>query len=162
MALVANWTTPHEFVDGELLTKTLMNAMEENILHLASRPDSFDSGTQSGQTATGTTFTSISDPTITVTPKITGNLLLIGTICLTHSAGGANALVRFDINGSKSGSHASLVPTTDAPRITIFASFPVTANTAYTVTMEFNNQGAAGTMTAVSGFSAYLYGIEVG
>lgn len=163
MALSGVWVTPVEHVDGELLTAAKVNAWQNNLLHLASRPDAYSFAAGTGQTSTSTTFVQATSPSITVTPKVTGNLLIFGRIELQSSVVGDVISARFDINGTKSNVFNAWTHVANNGYPVDFAYLiAVTANTAYTIKMEFNRLSGTGTITMNAGYSNFIYAIEVG
>lgn len=163
MALSGVWSTPVEHFDGELLTAAKVNAWQNNLLHLASRPDAFAYSAGTNQTSTSTTYVQATNPTISFTPKVTGNILVIVVIELQSSVVGDVMSVRLDANGVKSSVFNQWTHTANTGYPVHFAyTFAVTANTTYTIKPEFNRVAGTGTITFNSAFSSMLYAIEVG
>lgn len=147
--------------DGALISKTFVDAVVDDINHLVDRPNGWDLANASGQTATTTTYTQLSSPSVTITPKRSGYIAIWGAIGLAHNVGGVVSLVRFSVNGFSIGTHACF-PTTVGISVPMFAKRLVTADVAYTIKLEFNNDSASGTVTALSTFRNWIYAIEVG
>lgn len=150
--------------DGALISKTFIDMVVDDINHLVDCPDAYHNATQSGQTATTSTFTQLTNPTVTVTPKRTGNLFVLGQLILSASAAALGGNVRLDINGAKGTAYAFNVAinTTGTTTCPVFGFFAVTANTAYTIKLEFNNFTGSGTITAVNAYPAFIYAREAG
>lgn len=161
MALTNLYTLPVEFIKGALLTSAQFNAMQNNIGYLIRRPHGYALSASTGQTATGATFTQLTNPAVTITPQVSGYVMLFGTLVLV---GTTNTVcdIRFDYNGLKSSTFPFIVDTAAYLRQTMFFRIPVTAGVTYTIRLEFNNPSSSGTITAPNGYTAVIFASEVG
>lgn len=149
--------------DGALISKTWVDMIVDDINHLVDRPDGYAEAVGEGQTATTTTFTQLTNPSVTVTPKRTGKLLVIAEIGLASSATTALSGIRIDYNGSKTNATNMIFSVANlAMSETMITSIAVTANVAYTIKLEFNLSSGAGTITAVTNKFNRIFAIEIG
>lgn len=146
--------------NGAVISKTFIDAVVDDINHLYTRPDGYATAAGTGATATTATYVQPANPTITVTPKITGNMLIIARIGLQHSVANGAANARIDMNGSKLGVATGFL--NDRQYIPLVVVAPVTANVSYTLLLEFNNSQGSGTVTLNTNMANLIYAVEVG